>query len=210
MQEMSDSLPSPRFSHLKRADLNVTISEFVFRTFPDSCRYVSETHRKNVLFDLRRWTIRIEGTVGNPVKRYTVRSDEFHIQSDMNVDVLQETLRTEISVKEPAVIGGSMEGARDENIFYTGTNWSIPNMNVVFGLGPSNMQLEKFVCNGIAIDCFNECLSGSIRNSYGHLQSAYHQSYPFLRASSLTALWTGKNVNVTFSEAKVSMYKQIL
>lgn len=203
MQEMSDTLPSPRFSHLKKADLNVFISEFVFRTFPDTCRSASETHRKNVLFSLRRWSIRIESVVGNPVKRYTVRSDEFHIQSDMNIDVLQETLRTEISVKEPVVISGSKAGVRDESVIYTGTNWSIPGMNVVFGLGTSNMQLEKFVCNGLAIDCFNESLNGSIQNSYGYAQSTIHQSYPFLRTSYLTAIWTGKDVNVTFSEAKV-------
>ena len=203
MQEMSDSLPSSRFNHLKNANLSVFISEFLFRSYPDACTDMSERHRKNVLFNLRNWNVQIESVVGKSFKRYTIRADEFDIQSDMSIDVLKETSRAVIVCTERDESFGCTSIAKDDEAVFTGTSWAMPGMYVCFNLGPSSMQIEKYACNYLSIDCFDEKLTKSVEDGDDYMRQTGRLSHPFLRTSSLIAIWSGKNIDATFDEAKV-------
>ena len=173
MQEISDSLPSSRFSHAKDSEMNVYINEFEFRTYPDACR-PSEAHKNNVIFYLRQWDIRVRGRAFQDAKAYRMIAKELDIHSDMLVDELSSSSRTKVYSNPCQVSDNNI----DKNYFnFFGTKWSLPNMSVTFNLGRSNMALDEFRCDAVNIDCFDECLD--IMD--GHQRQLHN--FPFMRSS---------------------------
>jgi hypothetical protein len=191
LQEISDSLPSSRFSHLKSSILNVQIKDFSFRTFPDTCS-PSEAHRKNVLFHLKSWSIRIESKFDSRTKQYKVSAEEFDMQSDMLVDVLAQSSRTEIipTEREKHLLQlGKRSGfgfLEEDEVIYTGSKWAMPMMQVHFSLSPSSMRIDRYSCHAVNIDVFDEKLHS---NSIGAWVRIGYHSHPFLRTSAASVLW---------------------
>ena len=151
MQEMSDSIPSTRFGHMKDSELNIFIRSFQFRTFPDACAE-NNIHRKNVVLNFVDLGVNIEGKAFEAMKNFRVQSAQFFMTSDMLLEELSNVSRAEI-FPNPENLNAA--GASFSHEFF-GTQWSLPDMLVNFQLGGPLFQLSDFKCARVDVDCFME------------------------------------------------------
>ena len=197
LQEISDNLPSSRFSNMKDNEINVNIDDMQFRTFPDKCMK-NDTHRKNIVMNFRQLCVKIEGKAYAKTKSYKVTSEKFHLTSDMLLDELSEITRVEVDKKV-------YHGPGIQGVEYYGTYFDIPNMEVLFEMGGPLFQLIQFTSSKVDIDSFMERyffdLDGDqVQAPEGVVVSS---TQPFLRTSPVIAKWNLKDISADIQECQV-------